>query len=182
MKDFKGLQVSIDFSTSFFISLASGGRPLIPYKCIFPKFPLNFRVNFHKFEILFQKPAKFPLKFQKNYNVFIDFLKFFENVLVWKTQNFWFLKCKISPPIAPGTHSSSWKSCINYWYSINEILWYVIDKGSIYLCLILINIQHSEGIIMRKFDRIPKDDENLTNLEISFKFRMKNRFLEWNLE
>ena len=42
----------------------------------FLNFSLNFRENFDKILKKFQKLAKFPLKFSKNYKFFIDFLNF----------------------------------------------------------------------------------------------------------
>ena len=79
MKNFKMLQVYIDFSTNFLIfSQDSGVPPPNPYKCKFQNFlnfPINFSENFDKFLKNFQKLAKFS----KNYNFFIDFLNFFKN-------------------------------------------------------------------------------------------------------
>ena len=66
MKNFKSLQVSIDFSTV----LNNFANPL---KCIFIKFSLNFRENFDKILKNFQKIAKFTCKFSKNYKILIDF-------------------------------------------------------------------------------------------------------------
>ena len=80
MKIFKSLLVSIDFLTKFLIiSLAT---PTNAYFQNFLNFSVNFRENFDDILKNFQKIAKFPLQFSKNYKIFIDFKIFFETFRV----------------------------------------------------------------------------------------------------
>ena len=84
MKSFKMLQVSIGFSTIFYIfsrfwGVASPPDPARnPYVENFLKCSLNIRQNFNTIFKEFQKIAKFLYDLSKKYIFFIDFLTFFE--------------------------------------------------------------------------------------------------------